>query len=191
MGRLDSITSDVARGQKADKEVRDESSSFVQCLPHRETDLLFIEIESAGSMVVSVRSRSMLLSSCVGSSSSSTNRSPLAFSRLDRSKYHPLKKRLRAANSVTSESQVSEQLPTVEEQRKAAREMIAYFQEKRIEKEYMENQKLGWVPKAEISNGRWVMFGLLVGMLTEYATGVDFIDQIKLVLVNLSIVDFD
>merc|ERR1712222_162523 len=136
----DSITSDVARRQKADKEVRDESSSFVpfvpfvQCLPHRETDILFIGIESAGSMVVSVRSRSMLLSSCVGSSSSSTNRSPLAFSRLDRSKYHPLKKRLRAANSVTSESQVSEQLPTVEEQRKAAREMIAYFQEKKNRK---------------------------------------------------------
>jgi len=35
------------------------------------------------------------------------------------------------------------------------------------------------------------MFGLLVGMLTEYSTGVNFIEQIKLLLVNLSIVDFD
>lgn len=29
----------------------------------------------------------------------------------------------------------------------------------------------GWTPKNEIGNGRWVMFGLLVGMMTEYATG--------------------
>lgn len=35
------------------------------------------------------------------------------------------------------------------------------------------------MPNNEILNGRWVMFGLLVGMLTEYATGVDFIDQLK------------
>ena len=49
----------------------------------------------------------------------------------------------------------------------------------------------GWIPKAEISNGRWVMFGLLVGVLTEYATGVDFPDQIKLMLSYLGIVDFD
>merc|ERR1711920_686045 len=93
--------------------------------------------------------------------------------------------------SESSQPQVSKQLPTVEEQRQAARKMIAYFQEKRMEEEYQQNQQLGWVPKAEIANGRWVMFGLLVGMLTEYATGVNFIEQIKLLLVNLSIVDFD
>lgn len=29
----------------------------------------------------------------------------------------------------------------------------------------------GWTLKNEIGNGRWVMFGLLVGMMTEYATG--------------------
>jgi len=69
--------------------------------------------------------------------------------------------------------------------------MVAYFKQKKYEEELLKNQKLGWVPKAEISNGRWVMFGLLVGMLTEYSTGVNFIDQIKLLLVNLSIVDFD
>lgn len=32
-------------------------------------------------------------------------------------------------------------------------------------------RKLGWTRKNEITNGRWVMFGILVGMLTEYATG--------------------
>lgn len=35
------------------------------------------------------------------------------------------------------------------------------------------------------------MFGLLVGMLTEYATGVDFPDQIKLMLSYLGIVDVE
>ncbi len=50
---------------------------------------------------------------------------------------------------------------------------------------------LGWTPKNEINNGRWVMFGLLVGMLTEYATGVDFIDQLKLMVTYLGIVDLD
>lgn len=33
------------------------------------------------------------------------------------------------------------------------------------------------------------MFGLLVGLLTEYATGVDFPQQIALVLENLGIID--
>jgi hypothetical protein len=29
----------------------------------------------------------------------------------------------------------------------------------------------GWTPANEIGNGRWVMFGVFVGLLTEYATG--------------------
>merc|ERR1712100_863076 len=45
--------------------------------------------------------------------------------------------------------------------------------------------------KNEINNGRWTMFGLLVGMMTEYATGVDFIDQIKLLVNVLGIADLD
>ncbi|QDZ18426.1 light-harvesting complex-like protein OHP2 [Chloropicon primus] len=96
-----------------------------------------------------------------------------------------------AAKPVTTSEQTSKQLPTVEQQRSAAREMISYFKEKNVEAEFEKNKQLGWVPKAEISNGRWVMFGLLVGILTEYSTGVNFIEQIKLLLVNLSIVDFD
>ena len=50
---------------------------------------------------------------------------------------------------------------------------------------------LGWTPNNEISNGRWVMFGLLVGMLTEYGTGVDFVNQIKLMLTYMGIADMD
>lgn len=47
----------------------------------------------------------------------------------------------------------------------------------------------GWTKKNEISNGRWVMFGLMVGMLTEYATGVSFIDQLKMIVSFLGIAD--
>ena len=35
------------------------------------------------------------------------------------------------------------------------------------------------------------MFGLLVGMLTEFATGVDFIRQFKLMISYMGIADMD
>lgn len=38
---------------------------------------------------------------------------------------------------------------------------------------------------------RWAMFGFAVGMLTEYATGSDFVDQVKILLSNFGIVDLD
>jgi hypothetical protein len=47
----------------------------------------------------------------------------------------------------------------------------------------------GWTPSNEIFNGRWVMFGVFVGLLTEYATGVSFPNQIGLLLTYLGIVD--
>ena len=47
----------------------------------------------------------------------------------------------------------------------------------------------GWTKANEITNGRWVMFGVFVGLLTEYATGVDFINQIKLMVSYLGIAD--
>ena len=47
----------------------------------------------------------------------------------------------------------------------------------------------GWTKANEIGNGRWVMFGLLVGMMTEYATGVDFPNQLKLTVSVLGIAD--
>ena len=51
------------------------------------------------------------------------------------------------------------------------------------------HRTLGWTKSNEISNGRWVMFGLLVGMMTEYATGVDFPNQLKLTVSVLGIAD--
>jgi hypothetical protein len=49
----------------------------------------------------------------------------------------------------------------------------------------------GWTKKNEINNGRWVMMGIGIGLMTEYATGVSFIDQLKLMASYLGIVDID
>ena len=38
---------------------------------------------------------------------------------------------------------------------------------------------------------RWSMFGLSVGLLTEFATGVYFPDQLKIIVSNLGIADVD
>lgn len=35
------------------------------------------------------------------------------------------------------------------------------------------------------------MFGFAVGMLTEYATGSDFVDQVKILLSNFGILDLE
>ncbi|GIL51176.1 hypothetical protein Vafri_7242 [Volvox africanus] len=80
---------------------------------------------------------------------------------------------------------------TVEYQRQRAKEVRQYFLDQRVEEVRERSKAFGWTPKNEISNGRWVMFGLLVGMLTEYATGVDFIDQLKLFVSYLGILDVD
>lgn len=42
-----------------------------------------------------------------------------------------------------------------------------------------------------IGLSRWAMFGFAVGMLTEYATGSDFVDQVKILLSNFGIVDLE
>lgn len=47
----------------------------------------------------------------------------------------------------------------------------------------------GWTRANEITNGRWVMFGVFVGLLTEYSTGVDFVNQLKLMVSYLGIAD--
>eukprot|EP00232_Nephroselmis_pyriformis_P001131 CAMPEP_0182912898 /NCGR_PEP_ID=MMETSP0034_2-20130328/37756_1 /TAXON_ID=156128 /ORGANISM="Nephroselmis pyriformis, Strain CCMP717" /LENGTH=137 /DNA_ID=CAMNT_0025049591 /DNA_START=33 /DNA_END=446 /DNA_ORIENTATION=+ len=78
---------------------------------------------------------------------------------------------------------------TIEYQRQRAKEMTKYYQDVQLEKAIIESQVFGWTERAERSNGRWVMFGLLVGMLTEYATGVNFPEQVVITLANLGVVD--
>lgn len=78
---------------------------------------------------------------------------------------------------------------TIEYQRARAKEMVKYFKEKKLEEEVQKSRLFGWTPRNEIINARWVMFGVAVGMMTEYATGVDFPHQISLMLTYLGIVD--
>ncbi|XP_078432231.1 light-harvesting complex-like protein OHP2, chloroplastic [Wolffia australiana] len=79
---------------------------------------------------------------------------------------------------------------TLEYQRKRAKEMQQYFRQKKLE-EADQGPFFGFLPKNEISNGRWAMFGFAVGLLTEYATGADFVQQMKILLANFGIVDLD
>ncbi|KAI8531570.1 hypothetical protein RHMOL_Rhmol11G0146900 [Rhododendron molle] len=79
---------------------------------------------------------------------------------------------------------------TLEFQRQKAKELQEYFKQKKIE-EANQGPFFGFIPKNEIGNGRWAMFGFAVGMLTEYATGSDFVDQVKILLSNFGILDLE
>ncbi|XP_078428084.1 light-harvesting complex-like protein OHP2, chloroplastic [Wolffia australiana] len=79
---------------------------------------------------------------------------------------------------------------TLEYQRKMAKEMQEYFRQKKLE-QADKGPFFGFLAKNEIANGRWAMFGFSVGLLTEYATGADFVQQLKILLSNFGIVDLD
>lgn len=53
------------------------------------------------------------------------------------------------------------------------------YRKARKEKEYEEARIIGWVPQAEMYNGRLAMFFLVVGLLTEYWTGISIPGQIE------------
>jgi len=81
---------------------------------------------------------------------------------------------------------------TVEYQRQRAKEMRAFLQRQAAYKvQEQESSGFGWTRAAERSNGRWVMFGFAVGLLTEFATGVDFPQQLRLMLSYLGIADME
>eukprot|EP00245_Coleochaete_scutata_P005944 TRINITY_DN19980_c0_g1_i1.p1 TRINITY_DN19980_c0_g1~~TRINITY_DN19980_c0_g1_i1.p1 ORF type:complete len:175 (-),score=27.02 TRINITY_DN19980_c0_g1_i1:807-1331(-) len=80
---------------------------------------------------------------------------------------------------------------TVEYQREMAKKMTAYFEDKKFENQIQGGRIFGFTRKNEIGNGRWTMFGIAVGLLTEYATGVDFIGQIKQIVTYLGIADIE
>ncbi|CAL0333344.1 unnamed protein product [Lupinus luteus] len=80
---------------------------------------------------------------------------------------------------------------TLEFQRQKAKELQEYFKQKKLEEEAEKGLLFGFIGKNEISNGRWAMFGFAVGLLTEYATGSDFVDQVKILFSNFGILDLD
>uniref|UniRef100_A0A6U3SNU5 High light inducible protein n=1 Tax=Ditylum brightwellii TaxID=49249 RepID=A0A6U3SNU5_9STRA len=53
------------------------------------------------------------------------------------------------------------------------------WRKERLQKEYDEARLLGWTSQAETYNGRFAMFFLVVGLLTEYWTGVTIPGQIE------------
>ncbi|XP_020582363.1 light-harvesting complex-like protein OHP2, chloroplastic [Phalaenopsis equestris] len=79
---------------------------------------------------------------------------------------------------------------TLEFQRKMAKELQEYFRQKKLE-EADQGPFFGFLGKNEITNGRWAMFGFAVGLLTEYATGSDLVQQLKILLSNFGVVDLD
>ncbi|KAL9683691.1 hypothetical protein QQ045_015519 [Rhodiola kirilowii] len=85
---------------------------------------------------------------------------------------------------------VDKNLVTLEFQRQIAKELQEYFKQKKIEEANV-GPFFGFLAKNEISNGRWAMFGFAVGMLTEYATGSDFVEQVKILFSNFGILDLD
>lgn len=53
------------------------------------------------------------------------------------------------------------------------------YRKVRQAKEYEEARIIGWVPQAEMYNGRFAMFFLTVGLLTELWTGISIPGQIE------------
>merc|ERR1719161_2627900 len=68
---------------------------------------------------------------------------------------------------------------TIDYQRQRAREMTTFFNDIKRDSGRNDTKSLAWTRNNELNNGRWAMMGIAIGLLTEYATGVDFIDQIK------------
>lgn len=89
-----------------------------------------------------------------------------------------------------SSASVDKNVVTLEFQRQVAKELQDYFKQRKLE-EANQGPFFGFIGKNEISNGRWAMFGFAVGMLTEYATGSDFVDQVKILLSNFGIIDLE
>lgn len=53
------------------------------------------------------------------------------------------------------------------------------WRRERQAQEYNDARQVGWVPKAEIFNGRTAMFFLVTGLLTEYWTGISIPGQVE------------
>ena len=61
----------------------------------------------------------------------------------------------------------------------------------RLDAEYEESRKVGWVEGAEILNGRFAMFFLITGLLTEYWTDVTMPGQVEELLRISGVIGFD
>ena len=65
------------------------------------------------------------------------------------------------------------------------------WRKERLQEEYEENKTVGFVENAETLNGRFAMFFLATGLLTEYWTGVSIPGQVEEMLRIGGFIGFD
>merc|ERR1712032_280453 len=111
-------------------------------------------------------------------------------------KHEGVRLQTRSEATVTTSGLTSEEIKestatpiTVEEQRKVAKQLVKYLDDKNYASKYEKTRAFGWVYEAELANSRWVMFGILVGLMTEFATGVNFPSQVAITITNLGFAD--
>jgi hypothetical protein len=64
------------------------------------------------------------------------------------------------------------------------------WRRERIATEYQDSSNVGWVPTAELANGRFAMFFLVTGLLTELWTGVSLPGQVEELLRVSGVIGF-
>lgn len=77
------------------------------------------------------------------------------------------------------------------EQQKALSALESKWRKERELREFEESKKTGWVPLAELANGRFAMFFLATGLLTELWTGVNMPGQVEEMLRIGGFIGFD
>jgi hypothetical protein len=65
------------------------------------------------------------------------------------------------------------------------------WRKERMQTDYEAELKVGWVGKAELANGRFAMFFLVTGLLTELWTGVSLPGQVEVLLRVAGVIGFD
>ena len=85
---------------------------------------------------------------------------------------------------VLSELELAEQVT-------ALNKLEEQWRKERLRADYEESRTVGWVENAELLNGRFAMFFLATGLLTEYWTGVSMPGQVEEMLRIGGFIGFD
>jgi len=67
--------------------------------------------------------------------------------------------------------------------------LAAKWRKRQQQAEVIEAQQVGWCPNAERINGRFAMFFLVTGLITEYYTGQDVPAQVATILRTLAVIE--
>jgi len=80
---------------------------------------------------------------------------------------------------------------TLAKQVTALDKLETVWRKQRLEREYDAGKKVGWVADAETMNGRFAMFFLVTGLLTEFWTGISVPGQVEEMLRIAGVIGFD